>query len=78
MELLNDEAKRGLDTREHGALGLIKRIKKGIKIVLSGWQGTNFPVAYTEQDKVKNEYMVLIHGKDNLPKNKQFIQRYKT
>ena len=31
--------------------GLIKRIKKGIKIILSGWQGTNFPVAYTEQDK---------------------------
>ena len=71
MELLNDDAKRGPDTRENGAPGLIKRIKKGIKIILSGWQGTNFPVAYTEQDRVLNEYMILIHGKDNLPKNKQ-------
>jgi hypothetical protein len=46
---------------------LLKKIKKGIKIILSGWQETNFPIAYSEQDKVKLEYMHLIHGKENMP-----------
>ena len=32
---------------------LTQIIKKGIKIILSGWQGTNFPISYLEQDKVK-------------------------
>tara|TARA_B100001121_G_scaffold116483_1_gene102531 strand:+ start:27894 stop:31316 length:3423 start_codon:yes stop_codon:yes gene_type:complete len=48
---------------------LTQIVKKGIKIILSGWQGTNFPISYLEQDKVKNEYMQLIHGKENVPRN---------
>ena len=47
---------------------LVTSIKKGVKIILSGWQGTNFPISYLEQDKVKNEYMLLIHGKENMPR----------
>jgi len=35
-----------------------------IKIVLSGLQGTNFPISYPEQSDVLLDYMKLIWGKD--------------
>ena len=62
MEIEKEKAKY-LESAE-----LLTYVKKGIKIILSGWQGTNFPVSYLEQDKVKNEYMLLIHGKENMPR----------
>ena len=65
MELINDRAK--LSSRD--SVDLISKIKRGIKTMLSGWQGTNFPISFKEQDKVKTEYMKLIHGKD-IPVNK--------
>lgn len=68
MELCNATAENNLRD------DLIRKIKRGIKIVLSGWQGTNFPTSYSEQDKVLNEYMLLIHG-GNLPTNKMGTQR---
>ena len=37
-------------------------LKKTIKLVLSGLQGTNYPVAYTEQANVAQDYMRLIWG----------------
>ena len=49
---------------------VLSAIKRGIKVILSGWQGTNFPTSYTEQAKVLIQYMQLIHGKDTVPKNK--------
>jgi len=45
---------------------LLKMIKKNITLVLSGLQGSNFPVAYTEQDKVLREYMSILYGQ-NIP-----------
>lgn len=65
MEIVKERAKYQ-DPEE-----LYRAIKKGIKIILSGWQVTNFPVSYTEQDKVKQEYMLLIHGKENFPRTKE-------
>ena len=65
MELFNEIAKKQ-DKND-----LISKIKKGIKLVLSGWQKTNFPISYKEQENVLNSYMILIHGgKEKLPKNK--------
>tara|TARA_B000000557_G_scaffold231014_1_gene204101 strand:- start:488 stop:4642 length:4155 start_codon:yes stop_codon:yes gene_type:complete len=40
-------------------------LRNVIKIILSGLQQTNFPVAYSEQDDVMNKYMELIHGKQS-------------
>tara|TARA_B100000902_G_scaffold398684_1_gene466395 strand:+ start:281 stop:3685 length:3405 start_codon:yes stop_codon:yes gene_type:complete len=67
MELLNSHAKVPENTLDV----LHNKIKRGIKYILSGWQQTNFPISYTNQKVVLDEYMVLIHGKDNLPKNKE-------
>ena len=64
MEIIKNYTKN-MDTNT-----LLRKIKKGIKIILSGWQGTNFPISYLEQDRVKKEYMHLIHGKENMPRGK--------
>lgn len=54
-------------------------LKKVIKYILSGLQGTNYPISYTEQMNVMKEYMVMLHNKDYEPKyhshphSKQFI-----
>ena len=65
MELINEVAKNTENTEI-----LHNKIKRGIKCILSGWQQTNFPISYKQQDSVLKEYMTLIHGKSNLPKNK--------
>ena len=41
---------------------LDQMLKKVIKIVLSGLQGTNYPVSYMEQDTVAQHYIDLIKG----------------
>ena len=66
MELINAHAKIQENTVEI----LNKKIKKGIKCILSGWQQTNFPISYKKQNDVLTQYMTLIHGKDNIPKQK--------
>jgi len=50
-------------------------IKKVITDILSGLQETNYPISYTEQNKVLKDYIKLIHGKDLDRKiqNKDFI-----
>ena len=54
-------------------------LKKVIKYVLSGLQGTNYPISYPEQMNVMKEYMVMLHNKDyepkyhSYPQSKQFI-----
>ncbi len=64
MEVIKNDAKYQKPDELYAAM------KKGIKIILSGWQGTNFPTSYTEQANVLTQYMQLIHGKDTVPKNK--------
>ena len=64
-----------LRSRSHGSDQLMKLLKKGIQIILSGWQESNFPIKYTEQDSVLREYMILLHGKDKLPQNNRGMTR---
>uniref|UniRef100_A0A6C0KKE3 mRNA (guanine-N(7))-methyltransferase n=1 Tax=viral metagenome TaxID=1070528 RepID=A0A6C0KKE3_9ZZZZ len=40
---------------------LMDAIRKGVRIVLGGLQGTNYPIAYTERDRVLQDYMHLLH-----------------
>jgi hypothetical protein len=41
---------------------IISQIRKAIRTVLSGLQGTPYPISYLEQDDTINEYMRLIYG----------------
>ena len=56
---------------------LLKLIKKNITLVLSGLQGSNFPVAYTEQNEALREYMIILYGAQNVPdrriKSRDFV-----
>ena len=56
---------------------ILEGLRKGIKCVLSGMQGTNYPVSYTEQKDVIESYMKLIWTDSYDPKkyvsSKHFI-----
>ena len=64
IELLNDRA-RYLTKR-----GLIISLKNVIKMILSGWQQSSFPISFKEEKDIQEEYMKLIYGSNPLPKTK--------
>ena len=41
---------------------IINEIRQTIRVVLSGLQGTPYPIAYSEQDAIIKEYMLCIHN----------------
>jgi hypothetical protein len=44
-------------------------LRKSMRIVFSGLQQSNYPISYTEQNNIKQEYMELLFGKqDNVVK----------
>ena len=71
IELDNTKIKRGdrfnSDTE---VTDLMTKLKKGIKIILSGWQGTNFPTSFDEQAAVLKQYMALIYGNADIPERR--------
>ncbi len=63
MELLNEKSKNKSDVE------LLSFIKKGIKIILSGLQNSNFPISYIESKNIIHEYVKLTNkhkNKDNI------------
>ena len=70
IEVDNDALKN--DPVAKSKLG--EKMRKVIKIVLSGLQSTNYPVSIPEQEKVKHEYMAtLFPGKVKRQSNPPFI-----
>ena len=68
IELLNDRA-RYLPKEE-----LIVSLKNVIKMVLSGWQQSSFPISFKEEKDIQEEYMKLIYGQNPLPKTKDGLK----
>jgi hypothetical protein len=64
VELELDNTKVGTGTTYDTAPKLLDALRKGIRIVLSGIQGTNYPISFSEKDKVLLEYMKLLYGPD--------------
>jgi len=62
MELEVDNTKIGPGTTFNNAQVILETLKKNIKYVLMGLQGTNYPVSIDEQKNIVNEYMRLLHG----------------
>jgi len=55
---------------------VLKALRSAIKTVMSGLQGTNFPVSYSEQNSVLNNYLNILHrGKkpDRRARTKDFV-----
>jgi hypothetical protein len=62
IELEVDNSKVGMGTNYNTKEKLLEALRKGIRIVLSGIQGTNYPISYSEKDQVLLSYMRLLHG----------------
>jgi hypothetical protein len=60
IELEVDNSKIGPGTKTNTPELLLSGIRKAIKFVLMGLQGTNYPVSYPEQNQVLRDYMKLI------------------
>ena len=64
IELLNDRA-RYLTKEE-----LIMSLKNVIKVILSGWQQSSFPISFKEEKDIQSEYMKLIYDGNPVPTTK--------
>lgn len=60
LELANDKV--GPGSNYNSVKSLLEAIRRCIRIVLSGIQGTNYPIGYSERDNVLKSYMKMIHG----------------
>ena len=69
IELEVDNRAIGIGSRFNNPKVILESLRKVIKFVLSGLQGTNFPISYPEQKLVLSSYMTLIH-KDKFDPNK--------
>jgi hypothetical protein len=67
IELEIDNSKIGPGTLTPHVEELLLGLRKTIKYVLMGLQGTNYPISYKEQKDVLNDYMKLIMGADYDP-----------
>lgn len=65
IELEVDNSKVGQGTDYNTAPKLLAALRKVIRIVLSGLQGTKFPISYVEQENILQEYMKTIHGEEH-------------
>lgn len=69
IELEIDNSKVGVGTEFATVVALMGAIRKCIRTVLSGLQGTKYPVSYQEQADILQEYMAVVHG-DLLEENR--------
>jgi len=67
IELEIDNNKIGPYTQFDTYEKILDALKKVIKFILSGVQHTNFPVAYSEQKEVMEEYMKILHKENYNP-----------
>lgn len=55
---------------------IVTKMRKAIRIILGGWQRSNYPIAFSEQTKILQNYMKLIHGRvshDSRIRPKDFV-----
>lgn len=64
IELEIDNSRVGPGTPFAKIGPLMEAIRKCIRFVLSGLQGTNYPIAYSEKDKVLQMYFETVFGKE--------------
>ena len=62
IELEIDNSRVGPGTMYSVTKNLMVSIRKCIRIVLSGLQGTKYPISYLERENILQAYMQLLHG----------------
>lgn len=66
IEVLNERV--GPTTEYYGPSQLAIPVRKAIMMVLSGLQGTNYPISYTEQTEILQEYMGIMMATKDIPR----------
>jgi hypothetical protein len=61
IELEVDNSRIGTGTKYDNLSALMNAIRKCIRVILSGLQGTNYPISYQIQNDLIHSYMKLIH-----------------
>lgn len=64
IEIEMDNSKIGLSNEFNTVAKIANSIRKAIRIVLSGLQGSHYPISYKERDLVLQDYMKLLHGNE--------------
>lgn len=61
IELEIDNSRVGMGTDFENPAPLLDAVRRCIRIVLGGLQGTNYPISYSERDKVLQTYLRMVH-----------------
>lgn len=64
IELEIDNSKVGTGTKYTTSAPLLIDLRKCIRIVLSGLQGSKYPISYPDQQSILESYMKMIRGQD--------------
>ena len=64
IELEVDNAKMGVGSSFNSVKELLNQLRKCIRIVLGGLQGSKYPISYGERHSVVESYMRLVHGEN--------------
>ena len=76
IEIEINNKKIGPGTKFNSPIIIVESLRKAIKLVLSGLQGTNYPISYPEQNEVLQSYMKLIWKDEYQYDPKQKINNY--
>jgi hypothetical protein len=76
IELEMDNKKIGPGTTFNNYVLVLDALRKTIKFVLSGLQGTNYPVSYPEQKEVLHSYMKLLNKVDYNPQKPVYPNQF--
>jgi hypothetical protein len=71
LEIEIDNKRVGSGTEYNTVKQLVDLIRKSIRIILSGLQGTNYPISYSEKEDVLFEYIKIVKGED-YPRDKMW------
>jgi len=70
IELEVDNNKIGPYTPFDSSEKILEALRKVIKFILGGLQNTNYPISYSEQKEVMDEYMKILHKENYKPEKR--------
>ena len=70
IELEVDNSRVGDGTEYNNVKSLMNMLRKSIRIIMSGIQGTKYPITYSMKNDILYNYMKLVHGEKYEPKSR--------